>query len=267
MKITADQAQAILQAIGREDCRLRKLGITYWEGLAGVTPEEFSSLCRVDDVELCSSGRMLKWPRCIFESLCSAIINSPDSHLRIQKLNLSTNDLVLLDPTTLATAARRLKVLNLSATYLSSEQMNHLFQSISSNTELKLQSIDLSNNSLSTVDPSIFTKAILTIEKVNLSSTYLETIHLNNLFSGINNITSELSLRNLDLSSNNLRTVDPTTLYTALCKIEAVYSAETQNLVPFCQTLKLKYLNLNGNRLKYVSGTILAVCNVESLNL
>ena len=125
----------------------------------------------------------------------------------------------------------------------------------------RLQSLDLSYNNLSSVEPRLFARTVNSLEEVKISLTYMTNVQAQELFTEMSQNTQ---LKKLDLSRNNLSSVDPTVLATGVSRLEYVDLRYTKLsiaqltciLTHVQEDTKLKKLFLRENRIDIEPGVI-----------
>ena len=156
-----------------------------------------------------------------------------------------------------------LKTLNLVNTNLTTEQWEDIFAAISGG-EAKLKTLDIEfKNNLSTVRPELLASAVTKLVTVNISCTVLTGEQCEALFTAINEGSQ---LRSLNIALNNLSTVTPLLLATAVPKLETVNVSYTGLTSEQGDALfsainvgsQLRSLKICGNNLAAVTPLLLA---------
>jgi len=123
--------------------------------------------------------------------------------------------------------------------------LESLFQAVMNLPRLK--KLDLGENNLSTVNPELFVKALNRLEDVNLKYTHISIAQAKALFKAM---VQNSQLKKLDLKFNNLSTVNPVVLATAVMKLE---------------TVDLRYTKLNTEQITSILKHVLEDINLKKL--
>ena len=189
-----------------------------------------------------------------------------------KKLVLSNNDLSLVDPCLLARSVNSLEDININNTNLTEKQVEEIFKGTFER-QSRLKKLDIAVNDLfcsrvdNTLDigsfsrqaPDLLASSVIKLEEVNLRYNNLTAMQLNAIFFAIRNGTS--SLKDIDISGNNLSLVWPYTLARGIHKLEGVNVSATK--LTFVQTKfiisaisdensQLKTLDISENNLSKV---------------
>ena len=244
--LTREQASAICSALPHAS-RLRGLDLSH-NNLSSVSPTLLvPAIWSLEEARLwgCSlTGQQL-------ESLCRAL--RQPGVLRI--LDMTGNKLSQLEPQLLASAVSKLQEVRLVRTSLTMEQASALC--LAKDEQTCLRSLDLSNNNLSAVLPEVLVKAVAWLEELRLWGASLTSRQASALCSSLRHTTT---LRSLDLSVNDLSSVEPSLLVAAVTRlVEAnlMWTSLTHDqAAALCQGLndcpRLKSLDLAGNDLSLV---------------
>merc|ERR1719319_1166352 len=120
-----------------------------------------------------------------------------------------------------------------------------LFQAVMNHSRLK--KLDLGLNNLPNVNPELFARALTKLEDVNLFATHINIAKAQALFKAM---VQNSQLKKLDLQFNNLSTVDPVVLATAVMKLE---------------TVDLRYTKLNTKQVTSILKHVLEDTNIKNL--
>ena len=135
----------------------------------------------------------------------------------LKRLFIGGTNLQSIDPETLSTALNKLEVVNLFDCLLTNQQTEELFAKMSGGTNLR--KARLSYNDLSSIDPDICGTQVNNLEVMHLENTELTAPQVEKIFAKMNVSTN---LKDLDISCNNLSTIEPGVLASGLNKVEVV---------------------------------------------
>ena len=180
-------------------------------------------LPRIDADLLASSitGRLTKlviWETHLTTDQAEALLTRLAITHQLRSLDISYNDLSEVEPQLLARAVVELEELRLSGTSLTSEQSEALFYALNE-ADNWLDCLHISYCNLSTIDPAHLTKVLLRLQEVSVMYSSLTPLQLDSLFLSI---IHGSSLVTVDLSYNDLSSVDPEILAEAINKLESV---------------------------------------------
>ena len=146
-------------------------------------------------------------------------------------------------------------------------QLNQLFEDLLSAEDSQLKRLDLSQNNLSYF---LQFAGLCRLEEVRLCQVFITTNTLTNILSSIAKSTN-LKLRHLDLSDNNLSKLSPAALAEAATKLEKLSVSRTklspEQITGIFSRLrkqpdsKLKSLNISNNRLSAPPSILLVFTN------
>ena len=180
--------------------------------------------------------------------------------LSMANINLSTMKLCFLFPLfRLVTSPSAVRLLGAS---LASLQATALFTALQESIQLKC--LDLSVNNLSTVKPSLLVSVVSSLEEAKLVKTWLTTQQVSALFSQLGKCSR---LKFLDLSHNNLSSVNPALLQTAPrhltdLRLWGTHLSSAQ-VTALCSVLAtgstLMNIDLTGNKLDQVEPGLLVI--------
>jgi len=240
-KITNYQKHMFFTAM-TQNCQLKTLGLSC-NNLCSVEPRLFArALTGLVDVNLCNTH--------ITDEQKQALFTAMSPNCKLKTLDISENNMSSVESEMFANAVSRLVDVNLCLTNITLDQVQALFIAMSKNFQLK--KLDLCCNNLSSVAPGLFVKAITRLEDVSLHGTNLTDNQYQALFSAI---SQNVQMKNLDLYCNNLSSVEPDILATAITRLEdvdlQVTELSTEQLTKILELLqedtKLKKLLLQGN--------------------
>ena len=133
------------------------------------------------------------------------------------KLDISYNDLSGVPARVLAAAVRGLEVVRIQANQLGEEQVEAVLNALEEEQEGNLKSLQISYNSLASVKPELLARLVARVEEVGLMTCLLTPHQLQHLFTTLSNSNS---LRRLDISHNNLSTLEASLLAEVVNKLE-----------------------------------------------
>ena len=145
--------------------------------------------------------------RAVSEELLLAVAQ----HKCLRRLDFAHADLTSVEPIVLARAICKMEEVDLGKSQFSPEQANLIFQHLSKHNSL--QSLNLFSTNLFAVRPQPLAQAVTQVHQVTLWSCQLTPKHSEAIFRAM---TSSCKLRKLDLSYNNLSTVNPNVLAAAI---------------------------------------------------
>jgi len=182
--------------------------------------------------------------------------SSRQKQLYIQGTNMKS-----VDPEKLATAINKLEWVNMYNCFLTNQQTELMFEQMSKATNLKR--LRLSYNNLSSIDPAILGTQVSQLEMMHMEEVELTPPQVETLFMSINSCSM---LTSLDISSNILATVLPSTLARALNRIADVNIANCALTAEQVETLFesineatcMKDLSIALNNLSFIEGDSLA---------
>ena len=137
----------------------------------------------------------------------------------------------------MAAALRRLEIIELLDTELTTKQLETVFTAIKEHSEHNVKKLDVRHNDLSGVAPDILAGAVIKVEEVLITGTNLTTNTLPTLLYLLST-SSEVRLRRLDLRQTNLSLVQLDILaaavsgYTQIAALCRVISFRPGELVP-----------------------------------
>ena len=236
--LSPEAAGALLSAL--DLCpRLRSVDLSYTD-LSTLAPSLLATTSKLTSLSL--SGTCLR--RHQATSLCSSL--QQGSNLR--SLQLSGNNLSLVEPELLACGLATLEEVAVYGCSLTTRQVNLLLGALLEDGGLR--SLDLSCNNLSLVEPGLLATASRELEELRLSWSHLGVEQVTQIFLSLRRGSR---LRSLDLSCNKLGLVTPGLLVTAVSQLEEVsleccYLTEEQTgLLASVRVAGLRSLHLVAN--------------------
>jgi len=250
--ITNEQAQAIFSVMC-QNSHLKSLHLDC-NNLSSVKPGLFVKLVtRMEDVNLCDTD--------ITDDQKTALFAGMSQNCQLKILDLSCNNLSSVEPGLFAKGMSRLVDVNLCASNLTNQQKQAFFAAMSKNCHLKR--LDLSANNLSSVEPELFARVMTRLEDVNLCCTDISNDQKQAFFVAM---SENSKLKKLDLSCNNLSSVEPGLFARAMTRLEDVnlsYTDITDEqaqalFTALCRNSPLKALDLHKNNLSSVEPRLFA---------
>ena len=183
-----------------------------------------SAVVRLEEVKFCGTELTMNQLNGIFHKLVG-----PDKS-KLKLLLVDDYDLSSVPPGIISVVVLGLEDVSLFNCNLSKDQLESTLRKIVETEDLRLRHLDLSWNELQSVGPSLLSAAIVKLVKVNLSWSGLTRHQLEEMFRQIVK-TPDLTLAQLDISSNDLSSTDPDILAKAVMRLEGV-SFYGQGLTP-----------------------------------
>jgi len=237
-KLTNDQKRALFTAMDL-DSQMKKLNLN-GNNLYSLEPELFARVVtRLESANLGGTNLTNEQKLALFMEMS---LNS-----QMKKLDLACNNLSDVDSELFARVVTRLEDLNLCFTNITNQQKVALFTKISKNTQLK--KLNLACNNLSSVHPELFAWVVTRLEDFNLCFTNITNDQSQSLFTAI---LQNSQLKKLNLSSNDLSSIDPTVLATAVARLE---------------DLDLRFTNLSPEQLTCILAHVQEDTNIKKLFL
>ena len=141
----------------------------------------------------------------------------------VKKLDISCNNLSVVDPSLLARAVNSMKEVHISNTELTAQQMETIMTVMDAG-GCPTKKLDLSWNNLSTVDPNLLARVLTGMEEVKWvevrGEVELTLIQVEAILTAI--CAEDCLVKKLDISSLNLSSVEPGLLARALNRLEEV---------------------------------------------
>ena len=158
------------------------------------------------------------WETHLTTEQAEAILTRMTITHQLRTLDMSYNDLSEVDPQLLARAVVELEELRLCGTSLTSEQSEALVSALNEGDNW-LERLHISYCNLATIDPAHLAKLLSSLQEVAVMYSSLTPLQLRSLFLGI---IQGSALLKVDLSYNDLSSVDPDLLAEAINKLESV---------------------------------------------
>ena len=203
-------------------------------------------ICNVEEVNLSESD--IKSSE-LFEKIASC------EDLRLKHLIVNNIDISSFPKDLVSRTLRKIEDVNISQSSMRYTQLNQLFEDLLSAEDSQLKRLDLSQNNLSYF---LQYAGLCLLEEVRLCQVFITTNTLTNILSSIAKSTN-LKLKHLDLSDNNLSKLSPAALAEAATKLEKLSVSRTklnpEQITGIFSRLrkqpdsKLKSLNISNNRL------------------
>ena len=215
-RMRIEHATARCLHLARHQPKLQELEVSC-PALASVAPTSLASLVAgVQTAKL--------WRASVTPDQASAILTSLSAGCRLRHLDLSNTDLSGVRPGLLAGAVTQLDTLDLWRTGLGQDHVEALLTGIAKGGRLK--SLNLCCNTLYSVAPEVLAKAARALETLRLGSTLLTGQQAELLLASIS--SDDSLLRSLDISNNNLSSVEPGLLAAAVAGLESLELWKTQ---------------------------------------
>ena len=162
-QLTTQQLEAILTAISR-GTKLKSLNLSA-NRLHSLAPELLArAASRLETVKLVGGLVTSQQAEAIFTAISGGGSGMKD-------LDISNNDLLLIEPLLLAQAVNKLETVGLWRTHVTTKQAEAIFTGILAGG--KLENLNLSHNSLSSVSPWLMARAVDRLETTKMQCTPL----------------------------------------------------------------------------------------------
>ena len=192
-------------------------------------------------------------------TLCSTIREEGE---KLRSLDLSDNQLSLVDPYLLASAVNRLEEVRLGDRCLTHQKAKAFFHALEQGTSLK--SLDMTFNNLFSVNPELLVKKVSHLEELILCGCSLTSQQATVLCMALDE--ERTHLRSINLSGNDLSSVEPVLLANATTRLQEVKlygaSLSTTQLTELCTAMskssRLKVLDVSCNNLSTMNCVLLA---------
>ena len=162
--------------------------------------------------------RLSIWETHLTTEQAEALLTRMTITHQLRILDMSYNDLSEVDPQLIARAGVELEELRLCGTSLTSEQSEALVSALNKGDNW-LERLHISYCNLATIDPAHLAKVLSSLQEVAVMYSCLTPLQLRSLFLAI---IEGSSLTTVDLSYNDLSSVDPDLLAEAINKLESV---------------------------------------------
>ena len=213
--LSTEQILAVLVGLGEASSKIRKLRLEQVNLFVVIPAILVSVVEKLEEVNLVNTSVTNEQ----VEAVLAAILTD-ESKLRL--MNLSRNNLSLLDTTLLARSFAKLEVVQLEKTSLTSEQLETVLTAVPENSNLK--TLNLSENNLSLVNVTLLLKAISQLKELSLANARLTTHQAEAVLTAI---AEDSNLTMLDISGNSLSVVDPATLARLVEYLEVMNICDT----------------------------------------
>jgi len=205
LEVPGELLQAVIRHPG-----LRELDLA--ANLAMLEPELLAqAVTRLEEVGL---GKLTSQQ---VSAICTAV--TPNSQLRV--LGLSCDNLSIVDAELLAQAVTHLEEVDIDQ--LTPQKVTAICTAITDNSQLK--SWNLSYTDLSSIRTDLLAEAVTQLEEANLAYTDLTSEQVETIFAALDKPSQ---LRILQMSGNNLSSVDPEVLAQAVTQLVEVELNDTQ---------------------------------------
>ena len=231
--LTVEQYNEISNAVSTDGSKLRKLVLKGEGSLINMKPETLARLT-VCLEELDIEGADLE--RNQTRGMLAAILENPG---KLKTLNISRNNLALVDLYLLSGITRLLVNLDLGSTNLRKGSIPTLMAAIAENPG-KLKNLILQGNDLSSDPERVIAKMVTKVESLNIAKTELSRDQTEKIFEAI--ADSPGVLKNLNIDSNDLSKVNPEVLAVAVNRLETIYLSD----MPLITQLQMKLILREG---------------------
>ena len=164
-----------------------------------------------------SLTKLVIWETHLTTEQAEALLTSMTVNHQLKTLDMSYNDLSEVDPQLLAMVVVNLEELRLCGTSLTSRQSEALISALHEK-DNQLKKLHISYCNLATIEPAHLARVLTRLQDVAVMYSSLTPMQLNSLFL---NVIEGSSLIKVDLSYNDLSSVDPETLAHAVNKLES----------------------------------------------
>jgi len=147
-----------------------------------------------------------------------AAVSEKVNNNQLQELNLSGNNLSKVPSPHLAGAIANLRVLHLSTTNLTDDQMEAIF--IALKESLRICTLSLRRSQVSHLPPPLFVQGLIRLKQVDLGISLISPSQLVGLFQALSR--RKTNLQKLDLTGVNLSQLEPGLLAEGLAGLEEV---------------------------------------------
>jgi len=264
--LTTIQCETIFSESTKNSSKLAKLDISS-NDISLVNPELLAkATCQMEEVNMSDTSMTTQQ--------CETILESAMNSSKLVKLDITENDIPLVNPELLAKAVCQMEEVELSDTDMSTIQCEMIFLE-SAKTSSKLVKLNIEGNDLSLVS-EIMGKAICKMKEVNLRRTSLTPQQCEEIFVECAKNSSKLA--KLDIEDNDLSLVSPEIMGKAICKMEEVTMRDTHLTTQQCEMIfsesaknssKLAKLDISYNDIFMVNPDVLAkvTCQMEEVNM
>ena len=193
---------------------------------------------------------------------------------KLEIASFKAANLSQVEPETLASVVAKLKVVNLSFTELTKQQLTALFEKVVNRKGVNLISLEFFSVDLSPVSPRLLGKSVSCLEVANLSNTELRFEHVHSI---VTEVLESKSLREINLDFSEVFNVNDDIFAKSLSKLEKVSLACSVMDVAQLESLftliskesKIKELDLLDTDLTSLSPELLgkAVNKLQKINL
>ena len=250
--ITSEQVRTLFTILCHWS-QLKSLNLSV-NNLSTVDPAVLSTAVnRLEKLDLNMTKMTSEQVQVLFTTMCQ--------ESQLKKLVISNNNLSTVEPEVLATAVNKLEEVGMWKTHITSEQAQTLFAAIAEGSSLKKLRIGINN--LSSIEPAVLIRAVRRLEEVGLYGTQITNEQAETVFAAI---AEESPLKKLILGFDNLTTIEPAVLATAVCRLEEVKMINAnitseQAITMFtaiCQGSQLKRLHITNSNLSTIEQGVLA---------
>ena len=137
-----------------------------------------------------------------------------ETHTKLKKLDMSILDVSSVEPALLTSAVAKMEKVKMAECYLTTEQVQALFNKLIEDTNIT--SLDMSHNNLSSIDPTLFVTALNKLTQVYIDTTEVTSQQMEALFNCMNVNTN---IKSLSIANSTLSLIEPTLLVTVIEKL------------------------------------------------
>jgi len=170
---------------------------------------------------------------------CVDVDTDSKEYSKLTSLTITDINLCQINSELLSRTVTKLNTLALQNTSLTLCQINAMLTTVSN--ECNLINLDLSMNNLSSVDPKLLGRCVIILNTLNVTNTFLNLHQIEAILVGINEGSKP---KNLNISQNNLETVDVEMLVRAVRNLETL-NIENCSMSPQQIEVFLPYNNVN----------------------
>ena len=260
-------SEEVLQAVARHK-GLKKL-VMFGTDLSTVEKGQMSTVIkRLEEVDISHTKLTVQQLEAIMTAICAG-------DCLLKSLKIAASKLSTVNHSLLTSAVNKLDEVNLSSIGLTVQQLEAIMTAIVDG-DCLVKSLNIERNNLSTVNQILLTSAVKMLKKVNITATDMTDQQMEAIMTAIGD--GGCSVKSLNISNNNLSTVNKTLLASAVNMLEELNLFGTKLTVKQLEAVMtaifdgdclLKSLDLSMNNLSAVNPIILtsAVSRLEKVDL
>jgi len=258
--LTSEQFHAMFR-FSAVDCKLKILNIA-GNDMSTLEPDSMArSVAKLEEVNI----KLTKLTNQQFEAIFRHA--ALDCKLKMLEMDMSDDNLSLVDPKSLTRTVTKFKEMDLSCTVLTSGQCEAIFRFDTVICKLKI--LNMSGHDLSSVDPESVARSIAELENVNLCDTKLTSQQCQAIFKVA---AVDCKLKILNIGRNDLSSVDPKSLARFVAELEEVNLSNAKMTSQQCEAIsrfpvndsKIKKLSIDGNDLSTMDPEFVDRVQVDS---